>query len=28
MTLMEDSSGFITATPIKTKAIVPDVIKV
>jgi len=28
MTLMEDSTGFITATPIKTKAIVPDVIKV
>jgi len=27
MTLMEDSTGFITATPIKTKGMVPDVIK-
>jgi len=27
MTLMEDSTGFITATPIKTKGKVPDVIK-
>jgi len=27
MTLMEDSTGFITATPIKTKGMVSDVIK-
>jgi len=27
MTLMEDSTGFITATPIKNKGMVPDVIK-
>ena len=27
VTLMEDSTGFITATPIKSKGMVPDVLK-